>query len=380
MRDKNFRIEIAEDGIHVYNRDGHHVAQDAFALYDKLGVDKDGPHAFYLGAELARAEIAWRLAKRYAQDEPLDWGVAADAPADDKTRLKEAGHTLIAKKKREALAERYGGHAHAHDPRTHRHHPQRGGQGAYRPARADRRRRAASIIAPFRPSTTLDNLRATPYAVANFTDDVLVFAGCLTGRKDWPTRPSTHVPGAVLEGALAHAELAVDHVEEDEQRPRFHCRVVHEASHAPFKGFNRAQAAVIEAAILASRLHMLPREKIERELGYLADRRGEDRGSARARGLAAAGREDRGPLQARPTRAALTPADADGRRESRVRSEGHEPHQACHRYSLCRGRVPRARERGAASALSRSGRSDLSRRADAAKRPTGFRPASRRQR
>ena len=59
------------------------------------------------------------------------------------------------------------------------------------------------IIAPFRPSTTLDNLRATPYAVANFTDDVLVFAGCLTGRKDWPTRPATHVPGAVLEGALA---------------------------------------------------------------------------------------------------------------------------------------------------------------------------------
>jgi hypothetical protein len=102
VRDKNFRIEIAEDGIHVYNRDGHHVAQEAFALYDKLGVDKDGPHAFYLGAELARAEIAWRLGKRYAQDEPLEWGVAADAPADDRTRLKEAGHTLIAKKKREA--------------------------------------------------------------------------------------------------------------------------------------------------------------------------------------------------------------------------------------------------------------------------------------
>ena len=104
------------------------------------------------------------------------------------------------------------------------------------------------IVAPFRPSTTLDNLRATPYAVANFTDDVLIFAGCLTGRKDWPTRPSTHVPGAVLEGALAHAELAVEHVHEDEQRPRFHCRVVHAASHAPFQGFNRAQAAVIEAA------------------------------------------------------------------------------------------------------------------------------------
>lgn len=125
------------------------------------------------------------------------------------------------------------------------------------------------IIAPFRPSATLDNLRSNPFAVANFTDDVVVFAGCLTGNKDWPSRASTHVPGAVLDGALSHAELAVDRIEEDEQRPRFHCRVVHEAMNAPFKGFNRAQAAVIEAAILASRLHMLPREKIERELAYL---------------------------------------------------------------------------------------------------------------
>ena len=100
VRDKNFRIEIAEDGIHIYNRDGHHIAKDIFELYPKLGVDDDGAHAFYLGAELAKAEVAWRLAKRYAQDEPLDWGVAADAPAEDRTQLKEAGHTLIAKKKR----------------------------------------------------------------------------------------------------------------------------------------------------------------------------------------------------------------------------------------------------------------------------------------
>jgi dihydropteroate synthase-like protein len=103
VRDKNFRIEIAEDGIHLYNREGYHIAQEAFELYPKLDVDKDGAHAFYLGVELARAEIAWRLAKRYAQDEPLDWGVAADAPADDKTKVREAGHTLIAKKKRQAL-------------------------------------------------------------------------------------------------------------------------------------------------------------------------------------------------------------------------------------------------------------------------------------
>jgi dihydropteroate synthase-like protein len=104
VRDKNFRIEIAEDGIHIYNRDGHHVAQDALSLFPKLGLDveTDGAHAFYLGTELAKAEIAFRLAKRYAQDEPLDWGVAADAPAEDKTALKAPGHTLIAKRKREA--------------------------------------------------------------------------------------------------------------------------------------------------------------------------------------------------------------------------------------------------------------------------------------
>jgi uncharacterized protein len=125
------------------------------------------------------------------------------------------------------------------------------------------------VIAPFRPSLTLDNLRENPFAVANYTDDVLVFAGCLTGRREWPTKPATKVPGAVLEQALAHAELQVVDVVEDEQRPRFRCAVVHEENHRPFHGFNRARAAVVEAAILVSRLHMLPPEKIERELAYL---------------------------------------------------------------------------------------------------------------
>jgi hypothetical protein len=125
------------------------------------------------------------------------------------------------------------------------------------------------IIAPFRPSTTLDNLSTLPYAVVNYTDDVRIFAGCLTGRRDWPTTASERVPVARLECALAHAELAVMEVDPDDQRPRFHCRVVHHASHAPFAGFNRAQAAVVEAAILVSRLAMLPRQKVEAELAYL---------------------------------------------------------------------------------------------------------------
>jgi dihydropteroate synthase-like protein len=101
VRDKNFRIEVAEDGVHIYNRDGHHVAQDIFELYPKLDLGDDSAHAFYLAAELARAETAWRLGKRYAQDERLDWGVAADKPAEDMSKLKEAGHTLAMKKTRE---------------------------------------------------------------------------------------------------------------------------------------------------------------------------------------------------------------------------------------------------------------------------------------
>ena len=71
-------------------------------------------------------------------------------------------------------------------------------------------------------------------------------------------------------------------VQEDELRPRFQCRVVHREMHAPFQGFNRAQAAVIEAAILVSRLGMLPREKVEEEIGYLQHCHQQDRRSRRA--------------------------------------------------------------------------------------------------
>jgi hypothetical protein len=125
------------------------------------------------------------------------------------------------------------------------------------------------IIAPFHPSTTLDNLRDVPFAAANFTDDVRVFAGCLTGRSEWPSAACDEIPVRRLAQALAHAELAVTHISEDKERPRFHCRVLRTVTHAPFKGFNRAQAAVIEAAILVSRLRLLPRDNIDREMGYL---------------------------------------------------------------------------------------------------------------
>lgn len=125
------------------------------------------------------------------------------------------------------------------------------------------------IIAPFRPSTTLVNLEEVPYAVANYTDDVRIFAGCLTGRRDWPLEKIEGFPVPRLAAALTHAEFAVDHVEDHPERPRFICRVMREQHHAPFEGLNRAKAAVIELAVLVSRLNFLPRDKIEREMAYL---------------------------------------------------------------------------------------------------------------
>ena len=125
------------------------------------------------------------------------------------------------------------------------------------------------LIAPFRPSTTLDNLLRSGQAVINYTDDVRVFAGCHTGRRDWPTVPAGTVSGVRLAQALAHVEIEVARWEDDELRPRIYCRALARENHAAFRGFNRAQAAVVEAAILVSRLHMLPAEKIDREMDYL---------------------------------------------------------------------------------------------------------------
>ena len=125
------------------------------------------------------------------------------------------------------------------------------------------------VLAPFRPSATLDNVLRERCAVVNFTDDVQIFAGCLTGRFNWPTLPATKVGCPRLADSLAHSELELASVEENEQRPRLLCRVVATENHAPFRGYNRAQAAVLEACILVSRLHMLSEKKIRNEIDYL---------------------------------------------------------------------------------------------------------------
>ena len=125
------------------------------------------------------------------------------------------------------------------------------------------------IIAPFRPSTTLDNLAQMPVAVANYVDDVRIFAGCLTGRREWPLVPVDRLPGATPESCARAFGTGGGEIDDDGVRPRHFCRVAAETTHAPFTGLNRAKAAVLELAILVSRLGMLPREKIEMEIEYL---------------------------------------------------------------------------------------------------------------
>jgi len=96
VKDPSFRIQISTEGVHIYNRDGLHSAIDPFDLYPKLHVEDDASHAFYLGVELARAETAWQLGKRFNQDQALNWGCAAKIKNQDVDlhSFKPAGTTL----------------------------------------------------------------------------------------------------------------------------------------------------------------------------------------------------------------------------------------------------------------------------------------------
>jgi dihydropteroate synthase-like protein len=76
VKDPNFRVQVTDEGIHVYNRDGLQVVTDPFAAWPQLKLETDGSHAFYMGVQMARAQIAWELGKRFVQDRPLNWGLA----------------------------------------------------------------------------------------------------------------------------------------------------------------------------------------------------------------------------------------------------------------------------------------------------------------
>ena len=130
-----------------------------------------------------------------------------------------------------------------------------------------RERDGLILIAPFKPSTSLTNMLAGRPVTLNTTDDVRVFAGALTCRRSWPV--SKQDDAIVLSSALSYKRLKLVKVEDDEVRPNLYFEVLKQSNLKPFRGYNRAQAAVIELCVLVSRLNRLPIEKIEAEMSYL---------------------------------------------------------------------------------------------------------------
>ena len=125
------------------------------------------------------------------------------------------------------------------------------------------------IISPFIPSKTYLNLKENPYAAINFTDDVNIFVDSLLGKSNFKIKSTKEIKSFYLENALSYIEVKVTKFIENKIRPKFECKILKETSLGSFKGFNRAQLSVIEAAILVSRIKILPVTKIKREINYL---------------------------------------------------------------------------------------------------------------
>jgi hypothetical protein len=125
------------------------------------------------------------------------------------------------------------------------------------------------VVKPFLETTTFRNIQATGAAVVNLTDDVVLFAQAAISSPQYPAGPATVVRGAVLDAACSWRELEVRSIDATPPRSRIETRVVHHGTRREFLGFNRARNAVLETAILSTRLHLIPRAEIESELAKL---------------------------------------------------------------------------------------------------------------
>jgi hypothetical protein len=127
----------------------------------------------------------------------------------------------------------------------------------------------AIILKPFLDTATYHNLVATRAAVVNLTDDVRVFARAAIANPQYPTVPAVAVRGVVLADCCSWREVEVRSMDSTPPRSRIETAVVHHGTRREFVGFNRARHAVLEAAIYATRLHLLPRPFVESELARL---------------------------------------------------------------------------------------------------------------
>ena len=111
-------------------------------------------------------------------------------------------------------------------------------------------------VRPFRQSRTCHNLLATGHGVANLTDDALAFVQSGLYHAVLPHFPASTVPGVVFQEACSWRELVVVDVTCTAERAEVRCQVVCKGRQRDFLGFNRARGVIVEAAILATRLHL----------------------------------------------------------------------------------------------------------------------------
>ena len=129
---------------------------------------------------------------------------------------------------------------------------------------------ARFLLRPFPTSATYRNLLARPEGVLHVTDDALLIAKAALGAATLPpVRPAERVNGFVLADCCRHYEFVVRHLDDSGERVHITAEVVHVVRHRDFWGFNRAKHAVVEAAILSTRLHLLPRDEVEAEFRKL---------------------------------------------------------------------------------------------------------------
>lgn len=128
---------------------------------------------------------------------------------------------------------------------------------------------ATIVLKPFLETATYRNVVATGAAVVNLIDDVRVFARAAIGNPQYPTQPAVTVRGVVLADCCSWRELKVTSIDSTPPRSRIDTAVVHSGVRREFVGFNRARHAVLEAAIYATRLHLLERPFVESEFARL---------------------------------------------------------------------------------------------------------------
>jgi uncharacterized protein len=128
------------------------------------------------------------------------------------------------------------------------------------------------LLRPFRTSTTYKNLKRTGEGVLHITDDVELLARAAVGMLQPLPRllPADSVNGVILADACRWYAFRVESLDDHEERTRIVARVVDRGSIREFFGFNRAKHAVVEAAILATRIHLLDAEHIRGEIERLS--------------------------------------------------------------------------------------------------------------